>query len=169
MKKINIILIVLAMFGLLAIQSCKKDEPTPIEKYAFTDPVATSPVLDADGYTLFTGGKVTLSWNSENKGGAPKSWEVYFGTGKSPALYAEGVTVNTIDVDVLDGQTYYWKVKIKDEQGVETTSPVWSFLAVDGSNPFMQTDLTCQTDVLTSIGVDLEPDKVVEFKVIAFR
>jgi len=171
MKRNNRILIALLLvFGLYSNISCKKEDNTTFTTYnAFSQPSATSPTVRADGTVFFTGTTVDLTWASENKDNNAVAWNVYFGPGKAPALYKSGVTAQTLTVPVLDGQTYYWKVEIVDVRGVKTTSDVYKFIAVDGSSPKLAVGLTCTTDVLSAIGVDLAPDKVVDLRLLILK
>jgi len=170
MKRQNRILLILVLSGLFTIQSCiKEDRTTFTTKQAFTQPVVTSPVVRSDGTVLFTGSTVDLTWVSENKSGDPVKWDVYFGTDATPALYKNGLTQSTLSVPVVDGQTYYWKVSIADANGVKTTSEIYRFTAIDGTNPDIQVDLTCETDVLTAIGLNLAPDKTVDLRLLVLK
>ncbi len=167
MKRKNILIIMLLLVsGLLTMQSCKQEDGVFEVKQAFTQPVATSPVVNADGTLFFTGSTVDLTWTSENTGGDAVAWDVYFGTGKSPALLQSAYNKQTITVDVIDGQTYYWRVEILDSRGVKTSSETYSFTAVNGTNPKMIIALTTTTDVLSSIGVDLAPKDVVDMRLL---
>jgi len=130
--------------------------------------VMTSPAKAADGTILFTGTTVDLVWTAET-GGNANNWNVYFGTGKSPAQYKTGVTTQSISVPVLDGQTYYWKVEAVDAHGIKTTSSVSSFTAVNGTNPEMKMALISTTDVATSIGPDLPADDVVDLRLLIIK
>src|SRR5665647_1161191 len=125
----------LLIFGLFSVITCTKDNTTFTTYGAFTQPAASSPIVREDGTVLFTGSTVNLSWASENKNNDAVSWNVYFGSGKSPAMYKSGLTTQTLAVPVLDGQTYYWKVEIADVRGVKTTSEVFKFIAINGLNP----------------------------------
>ena len=171
MKRNNRILIALLLvFGLYSNISCKKEDNTTFTTYsAFTQPSATSPVVRPDGTVFFTGTTVNLTWTSANPNSDAIAWNVYFGPGKAPALYKSGLTAQTLAVPVLDGQTYYWKVDILDGRGVKTTSEVYKFIAVNGSSPKLAVALTCTTDVLTAIGVDLPPDKVVDLRLLILK
>lgn len=172
MKRKHIILVMLfVLSGLFTMQSCSKEDNTTFTiKQAFTTPTGeTMPAVRADGTILFTGTTVDLKWTSENSGGDPINWTVYFGTGKAPALYQTGVTTNTLTVPVVDGQTYYWKVSTTDARGVITTSPVFKFIAVNGTNPKMSVALTTTTDVLTAIGANLKPDDVVNLRLLIMK
>jgi hypothetical protein len=170
MKRNNGILIaLLLLFGLFTIISCTKDSTTFTTYGAFTQPAATSPTVRADGTVLITGPTVNLTWTSESAGHDPVSWNVYYGTGKKPALYKSGVTSSTLAVPVLDGQTYYWKVDIVDARGVKTTSDIFKFIAVSGTNPKMTVALTVTTDILTAIGVDKKADDVVDLRFLILK
>lgn len=168
MKRKHIIVVILLVFsGMFTMQGCKKDEsPTPVVYKAFTVPTGTtSPAPSAAGTVKFTGTTVDLIWASEGSGAA-NNWTVYFGTGKAPALFQSGVTAQKLTVPVVDGQTYYWKVETVDAKGVKTSSAVNKFTAVDGSNPKMKMSLTTTTDILSSIGLDLEADDVVDLRLL---
>lgn len=165
MKKIIIALMTLLLvFGLFTMQSCKKDEsPTPVVKYTATIPVAVAPVVSSAGTVLVTNSSVDLKWSAENKGTAAV-WDLYYGTSKDPALLAKGLTTMSKTVEAKDGITYYWYVVCVDNAGIKTTSPVFKFTAVDGSNPKLTVNLGCTTNVKTAVGVDLTADQVVDLR-----
>lgn len=171
MKRKNIILailpIIVAIFGL---QSCTKEDSKIFTTHnAFTQPATTSPVVRPDGTVFFTGTTVNLTWTSENKDNNTVSWNVYFGTTASPALFKSGLTAMTLAVPVADGNTYYWKVEIVDVNKVKTTSEVYSFTAVNGTNPEINIDLTVSTDVKTAIGLDKTADQVVDLRFLVLK
>lgn len=126
MKRRNIMLVMLvALAGILALQSCKKDNTTFTIYNAFTDPTLTAPL---DGSTIkITGTTVDLKWVSTDKDGDTPTGDVYFGTDPKPALYKAGNTGTTLTVPVVLGNTYYWHVTMKDAHGVMTYGPTWSF------------------------------------------
>ncbi|MDD2227864.1 MAG: choice-of-anchor J domain-containing protein [Candidatus Cloacimonetes bacterium] len=66
----------------------------------------------------------TLSW--QNGGGAPASYDVYFGTAANPPF-----VVNQIDSSYLPtvqpGTTYYWKIVPRNAIGPAVNIPIWSF------------------------------------------
>lgn len=168
MKRKNILIVaLLVVSGLFATQSCKKEDPTTfVVKQAFTTPVATSPEVAGDGTVFFTGSTVDLTWASENSGGDPVKWNVYFGTGKAPALFAENHTTNSISVPVLDGVTYYWRVEIVDSRGLKTSSETFSFIPVNGLNPKLSADMSWTTNVKTAVGLDLKPEAAVDLRLL---
>lgn len=166
MKRKHIIIVALLVFsGMLTMQGCKKeDQPTPVVYKAFTVPTGTtSPAPNASGTVKFSGSTVDLVWSSEGSGNAD-NWTVYFGTGKAPALFQTGVTAQKLAVPVVDGQTYYWKVETVDSRGIKTSSAVYKFTAVNGSNAKMKVNLATTTDVASAIGLDLEADDVVDLR-----
>jgi YVTN family beta-propeller protein len=71
----------------------------------------------------------TLSWT----GGDPDSgdtvaYDVYFDTADASTLVSSGQAETTYDPGTLDYYTdYYWKIVARDDHGVETEGPVWSF------------------------------------------
>lgn len=170
MKKLNIAFVTLLIsFALFTMQSCKKDDTTFTTKYTAAQPVATSPVVRADGTVFFTGTTVDLKWSADNKGSGSVTWDLYFGASKSPALLQSGLTAPSKTVTVEDGITYYWKVVTTDAEGIKTTSETFKFTAVNGSNPKLVVGLTCATDILTSIGVDLIADDVIDLRMVILK
>lgn len=159
----------LLIFSLFSVISCTEETSTVKVYGAFTQPVITSPVVRADGTVFFTGSTVNLTWTSTSANGDPQAWNVYFGTGKAPALFKSGLTAQTLSVPILDGQTYYWKVEIVDGRGVKTSSEVNKFIAVNGTSPKIAVALTTTTDVKTAIGVDLPADDVVDLRLLILK
>jgi len=169
MKKISITFVTLLLLcGLFTMKSCKKDNTTFTTEYTAAQPVALSPAVGADGTIFFTGTTVDLKWSADNKGPAA-TWDVYFGTSKSPAIFQSGVSQPSVTVTVSDGITYYWKVISTDANGIVTTSETYKFTAVNGTNPKLTVNLNVTTDVLSAIGVILEPDKVVDLRFLILK
>jgi len=127
MKRKSLIVAILpVLLGLFALQSCtKKDNGTFTVYHAFTTPTVTAP-LDAATIKI-TGTTVDLKWVSTDADGDAVKADVYFGLDPSPALYKAANTGTTLTVPVELGQTYYWKVTMKDANGVMTYGPTWSF------------------------------------------
>lgn len=117
----------MVVFGL---QSCnKEDEPTPQVFHSFTEPVVVAP-LDAATIKI-TGTTAELKWNSTDADGDAVLCDVYFGTAENPPLYKSGHNALSLTVPVEIGGTYYWKVTMKDKNGVMTYGPTWSFTIYD--------------------------------------
>jgi hypothetical protein len=126
MKRKNLILAVLPLFMVvLALQSCKKDEPMFQVYYAFTEPTAVAPL---DGSTVkITGTTVDLKWAATDADGDSPLADVYFGTSETPPLYKAANAALTLTVPVQLGVTYYWHVTMIDANKVMTYGPTWSF------------------------------------------
>lgn len=75
-----------------------------------------------------TNGKVTLDWNGSDVDGDIVSYDVYFDTKASPAIFKTGITDSILnDVAVTSGTTYYWKVIIRDSKGNSSDSGIFQF------------------------------------------
>lgn len=74
--------------------------------------------------------EITLTWaGSDSDAGDTLTYDLYFGTTSDPQLYESGLTSNSYTIKNLAYfQLYYWKVVSKDINGIETSSPVQSFI-----------------------------------------
>jgi hypothetical protein len=117
------------LFGFLALQSCTKEEGSITIYQSFTTPTVTAP-LDAATVKI-TGTTVDLKWVSTDQDGDSPIADVYFGTDPKPGLYKAANAGTTLTVPVTVGLTYYWKVTMKDKNGVMTYGPTWSFTIYD--------------------------------------
>jgi hypothetical protein len=73
-------------------------------------------------------GKARLEWNATDVDGSVLIYDVYFGTNLDALpLAAAFVTVNFLDVGIVKGKTYYWKVIARDPDGSVSTSQIFSF------------------------------------------
>lgn len=73
-------------------------------------------------------GSLTLQWEASDLDGDITEYDIYFGTQTSPPLFAEALETNTLsNIDVANGETYFWKVVTRDTQGNESNSEVFSF------------------------------------------
>lgn len=116
----------LALSGIIALQSCKKYTSVPfVEHHAFTTPSTESPANEAVVHT--TGSTVDLTWVSTNPDGTATKADVYFGTSEDPELYAEGLTATTLNVPIEIGLTYFWRVVMIDVNNVTVDGPTWTF------------------------------------------
>lgn len=126
-RKIFYISILFALSGLIALQSCKKDEVvTPSKFNAFSAPKIVAP---ADASTINVGTATTyeLKWESSSTDGIAPLSDVYFGVDNDPALFKADHNALSITVPVTPGLTYHWYVVMKDPHNVTTEGPVWSF------------------------------------------
>jgi hypothetical protein len=130
MKIKSIILVMLLVFsGLIAMQSCKKDEsPQPVI-YKAAVPAAPAPANSAVVAFTGSGQSITLNWGGDATSG---SWDVYFGDSSTPPKVAT-VTSNSYTATVTAGGAYFWQVITVDANNVKSTSEVWSFEV--NSNP----------------------------------
>lgn len=119
-------------------QSCKKDDAVAPKTFlAFSEPTATAP-LDMQVIHI-TGTSLDLSWNAAGGNGESPVSNVYFGTTAKPALVKSANATKTYNVTVIPGLTYYWKVTVKDVNGVMTYGPTWSFTVFDPMSVFVGT------------------------------
>lgn len=117
------------LFGLFALQSCTKEDGKITMYQSFTTPTVSAP-LDAATVKI-TGTTVDLKWVSTDQDGDSPVGDVYFGLDSKPALYKAANAGTTLTVPVVVGLTYYWKVTMKDKNGVMTYGPTWSFTIYD--------------------------------------
>ena len=71
---------------------------------------------------------VSISWKSEDKDSEIIYYDLYFGKKDNLGLIAEDFKDTNYSLKNLEpGTTYYWKVIAKDETGLKSESPIWSF------------------------------------------
>jgi hypothetical protein len=78
----------------------------------------------------------TLTWTAGN-GGAPDSYDVYFGTAANAlVLVSEGQTSTSYSpVGLLNNTTYFWSVTATNSAGSSTNCSVQSFTTIAVANP----------------------------------
>lgn len=88
-------------------------------------PILVSPALNSTQ----TGTSVTLQWMaSDVDTNDTLIYDVYFGIANPPMIAtSENQSASTLNQTVSPSTTYYWKVKVKDNQGGQTIGQVWSF------------------------------------------
>jgi hypothetical protein len=139
-RKILFLTMLLAVSGLITMQSCFKDGKIYATFYSFTNPVVVAP---EDGATVhLTGTSVDLTWTSTNEDGDPVLADVYFGTSSTPPLYKADHNALSLTVPVEKGITYYWSVTMIDKNGIPTVGPTWSFTIFEPIGIFVG-DFTC--------------------------
>jgi hypothetical protein len=95
-----------------------------VSNYLPFSPEIVAPTLNA----TVTENSVTLEWNASDVDNDPLTYDVFFGTAKTPTTsIATNQTAKTISVDLTSSKTYYWKVVVKDDKGGETIGQVWNF------------------------------------------
>ena len=87
-------------------------------------PVLVSP---DDGGSV-TGSSVAQKWSAEDADGDELLYDLYFGKTNEPALVAENLKTPAFEVNPEPGNTYYWKVVVKDGHDGKTTGKTWSFV-----------------------------------------
>ena len=137
MKRKNIILALLSILVvLMAAQSCKKDDAVAPKTFvAFDEPTAVTPT---DGQVIkITGTALDLKWAAAGNNGLLPVSDIYFGTASRPSLVKSANSTTAYNVTVVPGLTYYWKVTVKDANGVMTYGPTWSFTVYDPMSIFV--------------------------------
>jgi hypothetical protein len=167
MKSKNIgFVISLILLSVFTFQSCTEEEGTIVSYGAFTQPVLVAPANDT--YISVAGTTVDLKWESTDAEGDPQNWNVYFGTSATPPRVKTGHTSQTYTATVAKGITYYWRVVGTDANGIPTRSNTWSFKVIDPAADIL-VDLSWDTDVKTSIGLDLSPTSVVDLRLLIVK
>jgi len=76
-----------------------------------------------------------LRWTASDPDGDPVTYDVYFGTTANPPLVVSGIDKAEYDPGYLEYSTqYYWKVVAKDNHGLSTSGPVWTFTTFEVVN-----------------------------------
>jgi len=88
-------------------------------------PSNPSPANHATGVSV----GADLSWTGgDPDAGDTVTYDVYFGTGASPALVSNDQSPTTYDPGTLNNNTkYYWRIVATDNQAASTTGPLWDF------------------------------------------
>jgi hypothetical protein len=165
MKRIKLIFaMLLVISGLFTMQSCKKDEAVPFsEKASFTIPALVAP--ETGVFLEVAGTTIDLKWESTNADGSPENWNVYFGTSEDPSRIKTAYGQQSITVDVQKGYKYFWRVDATDPNGIVSRGPLWNFEVVDPAAA-MNMKMTWTTNSLDAIGLDLDPDKAANLRLL---
>ncbi|HLP72957.1 MAG TPA: hypothetical protein VK155_08660 [Bacteroidales bacterium] len=109
--------------GAIAIGSCTKDELTPENQPGHSGVAGGKfAIAPADKVAIPPDTTTLLTWPA-----ASGKYNIYFGEAQVPALFKNSYSVNTLNVPVSEGRTYYWRIGTIDSYGVETLSPLFSF------------------------------------------
>ena len=154
------------MAGIATLQSCKEEEGVIVEYGAFTQPKLVAPANDA--YVTVTGTTLTLTWSSSDAEGDPEKWDIYFGTSADPSLVKHNHTAQSYTVTVTKGVEYHWRVVGTDANGIPSSSEVWSFKVLDPAAE-LTVDMSWETDVEDAIGLSLDPDEVVDLRLLILK
>lgn len=126
MKKRKLIFAILPiLLAVFVLQSCDKEDHIIKVYGSFSDPTVVAP-LDA-ALVKVAGTTAELKWNTTDPDGDAPVCDVFFGTDEDPALYKAQHNGLSISVPVVEGQTYFWYVKMYDANKVMTTSHTWHF------------------------------------------
>lgn len=107
----------------VALGSCSKDELTPENQPGHSAVTAGSlAIVPADKGAIPPDTTTLLTWPA-----ATGKYNIYFGEGQTPALFKNSLSVNTMNVPVSEGHTYFWRIGTVDGYGVETLSPLFTF------------------------------------------
>jgi hypothetical protein len=122
MKRKNIILVMLLVLsGLFTMQSCTKEDNTPILTFSAAVPANPTPAVAA--VIQMSGTSYDLKW----EGKVTTTWDIHVGTTDKPGLTKAGLTTNAYTFTATEGGEYFWYVTTKDANGMVSTSPTWSF------------------------------------------
>lgn len=73
-------------------------------------------------------GTISLTWEGNDADvNDVLSYDLYFGEASDPPILQTDMLVETFDVAVETGKTYYWKVNTIDDSGAKTIGQVWEF------------------------------------------
>ncbi len=131
LKTLLVVSLLLFMATMLA--SCKDDDPAApaVTNHAPAAPTlnttAGAPADDATGVTL----NPALHWSCTDSDGDTLSYAIYFGQEVTPGVVSASQTGTSYSPATLDySTTYYWKIVARDNGGLSTSSPTWSFTTV---------------------------------------
>ncbi|MCI0452400.1 MAG: hypothetical protein L0Z51_08410 [Candidatus Latescibacteria bacterium] len=79
---------------------------------------------------------LTMTWEGGDPDGDAVTYDVYLGTEADPPLVASGITAHSYQGALLEFATsYWWRVVARDQFGLETSGPVWSFATRENASP----------------------------------
>jgi hypothetical protein len=134
----SLFVVLLQAIALLSVfVACGDDDgagPTKPPVTVNKPPAVPSNPVPADGATGVSP-QGSLHWACSDPESDPLTFYVHLGTSSPPPL-ADSVLVYNYSLDVLRGETYYWKIEAVDTLANRTSGPVWSFTTED---PYLQT------------------------------
>ncbi len=148
MKLLHSIFILLLFCATL---SCSNDEDPIVNPPVSNNqpPLAPDNPIPADGSTLKDFTNLTLSWNSSDPDGDEITYAVLLSLAPSDfGLEADNLRNDSLVLDILEpGKTYYWKVRAKDSQGLQTESDIFQF-SIDAKVFSGDVNLSTQKDLV---------------------
>jgi len=127
-------------------------EAAPAPNNPPNTPSAPSPANHATGIPIDVG----LSWSGgDPDAGDAATYDVYFGTGATPALVSNDQTGTSYDPGTLSYDTkYYWKIVARDNHGAVTEGDVWDFITA--SAPPSTDTMWAESITFTPTGSELQ-------------
>lgn len=125
MRTSNSLLLILAIVALFALACGGSDSTSTPQITAPSEVSNPVPANDAVGQAQ----QMTLTWKkSTDPDGGAVVYDVYLGQGDDPPLVATDLTTNEYTpAGFGSNRTYRWRVVARDNEGEESTSPLWSF------------------------------------------
>lgn len=74
-----------------------------------------------------SGSKVQLKWTCSDADGDLLKYDIYLSSNNPPGIQIENIDVNSYEVSLEAGQTFFWRIAAKDGKGAKSFSPVWKF------------------------------------------
>lgn len=114
----------------------------PIWRFTTGDSPAYTPVnpSPADGRAVVAT-NVYLTWDrvEDPDPDDAVSYDIHFGTSPTPPLIQADYPQNAYSLgDLGKGLTYYWKIVSKDDHGVATEGPMWTFETLEHDTIILQ-------------------------------
>lgn len=96
-----------------------------VARYA---PYPAEPIAPLNKQSLAsTGGKVMLSWRTDDPDGDVTNYDVYLGTTANPSIVLSKSGSDNYQATVNSGSKYYWKIVSRDYTGYTSESDVFEF------------------------------------------
>ncbi len=129
----TLLLVSLLLLTASMLASCGDDDPTAptITNHSPGVPTlntaAGAPADDAIAVNL----NPTLHWNCTDSDGDTLTYAIHFGQEVSPGVVSASQPGTSYSLTNLDfDTTYYWKIVARDNSGLSSSSPTWSFTTV---------------------------------------
>lgn len=85
-------------------------------------------VLDAPAMaSIVNAGSVNLQWTGSDVDNDIAGYDVYLGTNNNPDIFASDVINSQLDVTVISGTIYYWKIVTRDSNENTSESGIFQF------------------------------------------
>lgn len=88
----------------------------------------TAELISPNDEVSVTSNVVSLEWKGADANTTDiLKYDVYLGEDKNPVLKASSIDTELLEVTLVSGKTYYWKVNTIDVSGAKSIGQVWSF------------------------------------------